>query len=382
MHTRHLAAAFMAASLALPALADDRPLAQKYLDGDAPLSTPFEYDGPTITFRYSTFLGSAGATPDLYRAAWARLAEDTGGRIVIQPFWSNSLADGQTGAFEAVASGLADMGTCYTQLNPGGFDLHFGIQLPTLFRDSSIGTLVFNDIYASHLRETYERRGVYLARLGLTPPQQLYSKTPIRSLDDMRGKRAWSSGTVAGMSVAALGLEPTALRISEMYPGFQSGVLDVVPMHDAGAPLFRINEIASYRTPVDLWTNPNEHCVNRRVWDNLPDPVKTYLYHWMQVWTQVESQLYYDAAAAQAREQMLAEGITFIDLDEATRAEIAERYAGVIETWIAEQEAAGRPAAEMVETMMELRDRYAAMSPDERMQMVLDSPQPGLMPGF
>jgi len=109
-----------------------KPLAQQYLDGQAKLSTPFNYNGPTITLRYSTFLGKAGATPELYEKLWSRLRQDTNGKVVIQPFWSNALADAQTGGFESVASGIADMGTCYTQLNPGGFDLHFGIQLPGL----------------------------------------------------------------------------------------------------------------------------------------------------------------------------------------------------------------------------------------------------------
>jgi TRAP-type transport system periplasmic protein len=362
--------------------AQAQSVAEQYLDGEVSLSTPFDYDGPTITIRYSTFLGSAGATPDLYRRIWERLSEDTNGKIAIEPFWSNSLSDAQTGAFEAISSGLANMGTCYTQLNPGGFDLHFGVQLPTLFTSSSVGTMVFNDVYAEYLRENYERRGVLLARLGLTPPQQLYSKEPIRTLEDMQGKRAWTAGTVATMSVGALGLEPTALRISELYPGFQSGVLDVVPMHDAGAPLFRINEIARYRTPVNLWTNPNEHCINPSFWNGLPSEVQNYLYHWFQVWTQVESQLYYDAEAERAREQMRGQGIDFLELSDEDKVQVQSIYEGVVEKWIEEQEAAGRPGQEMVDAMRAGIEQYAALSEDERMQRILEEPVPGLMAGF
>jgi TRAP-type transport system periplasmic protein len=366
----------------LTAAAQEVPLAERYLRGEVKLSTPFKYTGAPIKLRYSTFLGSVGTTPSLYRRLWERLHQDTGGKITIEPFWSNSLSDAQTGAFESISAGLADMGTCYTQLNPGGFDLHFGIQLPTLFTSSSVGTLVFNDVYVKYLRETYERRRVYLTRVGLTPPQQLLSKAPIRSFDDMRGKRAWSVGKVANMAVASLGLEPVSLRISELYPGFQSGVLDVAPMHDAGALLFRLNEIARYRTPVNLWTNPNEHCVNIRVWQSLPKEVRDYLYHWFQVWTQVESQLYYDAEAARAREAMLAQGIEFIELPDSDKARVLKAYESVIDTWIKEQENAGRPGRSMVETMRELKQKYEKLSEDERMRLVLDRPVPGMMPGY
>lgn len=362
--------------------ADDFPLAEKYLRGEVTLSTPFEYKGDPIKLRYSSLLGSEGATPNLYRRVWERLNKDTNGLITIEPYWSNSLSDAQTGAFESISAGLAEMGTCYTQLNPGGFDLHFGIQLPSLFTSSSTGTMVFNEIYAKYLRETYERRGVYLARIGLTPPQQLYSKSPIKTFEDMAGLRAWSVGTVANKAVAALGLVPVSLRISEMYAGFQTGVLDVVPMHDAGSVLFRINEIATHRTVVNLWTNPNEHCVNPATWDRLPKEVKDYLYHWFQVWTQVESQLYYDAEAERARKQLLDEGKTFIELPEQDQRRVQEAYAGVIAEWIKEREAAGQPGQAMFDDMVRLRDKYDQLSRDERMRMVLEAPVPGMMPGY
>jgi TRAP-type transport system periplasmic protein len=375
-----LVAALALALAGVTAQADPKSVAQQYIDGQAKISTPFNYNGPTITLRYSTFLGKAGATPELYEKIWARLRQDTGGKVVIQPFWSNSLADAQTGGFESVASGIADMGSCYTQLNPGGFDLHFGIQLPGLLGDSSTGSLVFGELYAKYLRDVYEKRNVYLARVGLTPAQQLLSKDPVRTFDDMKGKRAWSVGKVANMAVAALTLTPVSLKISELYPGFQSGVIDIAPMHDAGAPLFRLTDIAKFRTPVNLWTNPNEHCINKKRWDDLPAAVQTYLYHWFQVWTQVESQLYFDAEAQKAREFMQQKGIVTIDFNDADKAKVNQAYAKVAETWVNEQEAAGRPGKAMVADIRALRARYEAMTPDQRMQKVLQAPVPGLMP--
>ncbi len=360
--------------------ADTKSVAQQYLEGQAKISTPFNYNGPTITLRYSTFLGKAGATPELYEKLWNSLKQDTGGKIVIQPFWSNSLADAQTGGFESVASGIADMGSCYTQLNPGGFDLHFGVQLPGALGESSVGSLVFNELYAKYLREVYEKRNVYLARVGLTPAQQLLSKEPIRTFDDMKGKRAWSVGKVANLAVASLTLTPVSLKISELYPGFQSGVIDVAPMHDAGAPLFRLTDIAKFRTPVNLWTNPNEHCINKKRWDDMPASVQTYLYHWFQVWTQVESQLYYDLEAQRARDFMQQKGIVTIELNAADKAKVSQAYAKVAEGWVAEQEAAGRPGKAFVSDMKALRTKYEALTPDQRMQRVLQAPVPGLMP--
>jgi len=373
---------FLAAVICMPigAQTTKPPIAQQYLDGQVKMATPFNYNGPVISLRYSTFLGKAGATPELYEKLWARLKQDTNGKIIIQPFWSNSLADAQTGGFESVASGIADMGTCYTQLNTGGFDLHFGIQLPGLLSDSSVGSMVFTEIYAKYLRDVYEKRNVYLARVGLTPAQQLLSKEPIKTFDDMKSKRAWSVGKVANLAVASLGLTPVSLKISELYPGFQSGVIDVAPMHDAGATLFRLTDIAKYRTPVNLWTNPNEHCINKKRWDEMPQPVQTYLYHWFQVWTQVESQLYFDQEASRSREFMNQKGIVTFEFTDADKRKVNDAYTKVSNEWVAEQEGAGRPARAMVAEIRRLKTAYESLTPDQRMEKVLQSPASGTMP--
>ena len=272
------------------------------------------------------------------------------------------------------------MGTCYTQLNTGGFDLHFGIQLPGLLSDSSVGSMVFTEIYAKYLRDVYEKRNVYLARVGLTPAQQLLSKEPIKTFDDMKSKRAWSVGKVANLAVASLGLTPVSLKISELYPGFQSGVIDVAPMHDAGATLFRLTDIAKFRTPVNLWTNPNEHCINKKRWDEMPQPVQTYLYHWFQVWTQVESQLYFDEEASRSREFMNQKGIVTFEFAEADKRKVNDAYTKVSNEWVSEQEGAGRPARAMLADIRRLKAAYESLTPDQRMQKILQSPVSGTMP--
>jgi hypothetical protein len=55
------AAIFLMASVA----AQEKSLAQKCLDGEAKLATPFNHDGGPVTIRYSTFPGKAGTAPAL-----------------------------------------------------------------------------------------------------------------------------------------------------------------------------------------------------------------------------------------------------------------------------------------------------------------------------
>ena len=112
----------------------------------------------------------------------------------------------------------------------------------------------------------------------------------------------------------------------------------------------------------------------------MPQPVQAYLYHWFQVWTQVESQLYYDEEASRAREFMKQKGIVTLELSEADKRKVNDAYTKVSNDWVMEQEGAGRPAKAMVADIRRLKAAYESLTPDQRMQKVLQSPVTGTMP--
>ncbi|MEC7760619.1 MAG: TRAP transporter substrate-binding protein DctP [Pseudomonadota bacterium] len=385
MKTMHTALCAGTLVLTATVTAQAESLVQRYLNGDpeVTMSTQLDYDGPTVRIRYSTLAPGAGVSGEFFGALFGRLEADTGGKIVIDPYYSSSLADTQAGGFESVRSGLTDIGTCYMQFNPSGFDLQFGIQLPGVIPQADAGLFVYNEAYAEYFKENYELREVYLAHLGLGAPNKIYSKEPLASLADFQGQRAWANGDVASRTLEALGMEPTNVNMSDFYPAFQTGVFDVAPFHDLGAVVFRLPDIADYRTDVNLWGNPNENCMNMDFWDGLDPAVQTYLYHWFQVWGMAYTQALMVEGGDRVRENVLAEqGINFIELSDEDQAEVDAVLTGLVDEWAAERDADGEPGSELIAMMRERYEIYNALSPDERFQKVLDAPVPGLINGF
>ncbi len=383
---KYIFSAMFASSLLLTsATADAKSLVQRYLDGDpeVTLSSKLEYDGRPVRIRYSTLAPGAGMSGDFFGRLFERVKADTDGKIIVEPYYSSSLADTQAGGFESVRSGLTDIGTCYMQFNPAGFDLQFGIQLPGIVSQADAGLLVYEELYAEFFKENYERREVYLAHLGLGAPNKIYSKEPITSLEDMAGKRAWANGKVATRTLEALGMEATNVTMSDFYPAFQTGVFEVAPFHDLGAVVFRVPDIADYRTDVNLWGNPNENCINIQFWEGLDPAVQTYLYHWFQVWGMAYTQALMVEGGDFVRENVLAkQGIEFLDLAEGEQAKVDAALEKFINDWIAEREADGEPGEELIKRMRERYAHYSEFTADERFQKVLDEPVPGLISGF
>ena len=150
-------------------MAQDKGLADQWLDGDLPYTGPeITYDGPTITVNIAHFLGPNSPLTSITERAIVRMEAETGGKLTARMFYSNSLHDAQRGGFEGVAAGISDMSTCYTWINPGGFNLQLGLQLPGLVNRATPMSHAIMQLYGEYFREDYEAQGVLFARATTT----------------------------------------------------------------------------------------------------------------------------------------------------------------------------------------------------------------------
>lgn len=382
-----LSAAFLGCSLlfghAVAQETTEKALVEKWLDGEVEWTPEISYDGKPITLRFNSFLGPQTPTAVVMQRAFDRLEEDTGGKLKVRPFWSNTLADAGVGGFEAISGGIAEMGSCYTMMNPGGFSLQLGLQMPFLIERSTAGSMTANRVYAKYARDTYENRGVYMGRIAYTPPNQILTiDRPIKKLEDLKGMKMWASGDLPTKIAEALGGVPVPVAVAELYVAMQTGVVDVMEMHDAGTITFRLNELAKYRTKADLWANPTEYCVNQDFFDGLPDDLKKTFYHWLQLWNFAEAKVYYDDLAKKGNQIMRDKGIEFIDLDEAERARWEEALAPVEADWVARMEADGKDGAGFLKDFRASYSDLSAQDDDALFQQLLDNPIPDMISNY
>src|SRR5262245_38151975 len=231
-----------AASFATLAQAQDKPLIEKWLDGEVKAKFPaVTYDGPRIELRYSTFIGEFGIDVKAFKL----LETATNGKLAVRPFWGNTLANMMRGPFEAVAGGVADFGNCYVSNSPGGFTIHALLNTPFLFETSQQGSWMYTELYPRFFKKDYEAKGVYMIRTNPTRPSQiLMARAAVEKLEDIKGKKTWSLGSpYVNDMLKALGAAPTFIPVPEVYTALQSGVLDGVANHDAGFSLFKWNEV-------------------------------------------------------------------------------------------------------------------------------------------
>jgi len=361
-------------------VAQAQSMAEQWLDGTLPYAGPtIAYDGPPIELRFSHFQGPGTPFTSVTERAIERLKAESNGKLNITMFWNSSLHDSMRGGFEGVAGGISQMSTCYSWINPGGFHLQLGLQLPFLFERSTVGSHAIMQLYGEYFKEDYEAKGVLFARSTITPPQQLLTRgDPITGLADLAGKRMMASGTIPTDITSAFGAVPVPLTVAEYYSGFQQGVIDVMVLHDAGIKQFRMTELAKARTVTNLWANPIEYCMNAEFVNGLPPDLKELFHLWLQRLNHAEAEIYFDGYAQIGREELAAAGAVMVDLPEAEMAAFKAAATPVVEAWIAKQEAEGRPARKFIADVTAKVAELDVMSNDDLFKLTWDKTYPGL----
>ena len=355
-------------------------LAEQWLDGELDYVGPeLTYEGDQIVVDIAHFLGPNTPLTEILERGIVRMEEETGGRMTARVFYNNSLHDAQRGGFEGVAAGISDLSTCYSWINPGGFNLQLGLQLPGLVNRATPMSHAIMQLYGQYFREDYEAQGVLFARSTTTQSQNLLTRgDPITSLADMAGVRMLASGTIATETADALGAVPVPLTVAEYYSGFQQGVVDVMALHDAGLKLFRMDELATSRTIANLWANPIEYCMNADFYYALPDDLREYFDLWLMHINHAEAELYFDGVAAEGVEVLAARGVVETRMSDENFAEFQAAVAPVTERWIEAQEALGRPARQFVEDLKAKIAELESMTDDELWTLTWEQTYPGL----
>jgi len=108
--------------------------------------------------------------------------------------------------------------------------------------------------------------------LGLTPPEQVWSKKPIKTLADIKGLKVRAAGLSMDL-FEKLGASVVLLAGGEVVPGLQRGLIDAAEMLEASYDMsLGLHEVCKYRfgPPVHMSNNIFQLIVKTKSWKELP----------------------------------------------------------------------------------------------------------------
>ncbi|MBC7331467.1 MAG: TRAP transporter substrate-binding protein DctP [Synergistetes bacterium] len=207
--------------------------------------------------------------------SWAEKVEAmTGGRLKIRLHEPGEIVPG-TEVLDAVRKGVVDLGMNTPAWQKGEFPAG------DLFYTLPGGVFDFHDLFVwmysgegIKLQQEMYKGAIVAFPLGLTPPEEIWSTKPVKTLEDIKGLKI----RAAGLSMElwkALGASVVLLPGGEVLPALRRGLIDATefayPSMDYALGL---HEVAKYLfdPPIHMGSNMFQLAINPKVWESLsPD---------------------------------------------------------------------------------------------------------------
>lgn len=230
-------------------------------------ATALAADGPELKMQFA----SPDGTPwnDMDRRFAAGLEDITGGTVEFFP--PNSVSPFKDW-LQATGSGLLDIGFVWHPVLPRKFPQMDLLSLPGLAKNQTIATVVY-----WRLREQYPELGelftdqdnvVELATF-VAMGSHLHSKEPVKTLSDFKGK-VFGAQDPAGVKVLEeLGASASVMVGPDAYLALQRGTIDGVLCAWGWVNNFKLNEVTTYHTLLNLNPGTYTSVMNKDVFDSL-----------------------------------------------------------------------------------------------------------------
>jgi len=370
----------MAAGLTMTAMAAaEAGMIDDWYDGKVAAAKPaITYAGPPITIRWSHPSGAASIVPPIYNRGLDRLAADTGGKLTYKEFGGGTLHGAKDG-FKAVRDGLTDYATCYTSYEGRGFEMTRIFEFPFIAPINAIaGTRIAMELAPKYFKPEFERQETLFGYHVTFTPTDIMSRRPIRKLEDLKGLKVTAHG-FDPRAAQALGMTLVNIPYTELYQAMSQGIVDAVIWVDSGFLPYKIYEVAKFHTTVGLSSGGIPTCINRDFFGKLPTDLKQAFYRFQQLTAMGLADKVFVQFGTDARKKYQEAGVELIALPPEELARWQTAIEPILEDWIKAQEAAGRPARQMIKDIEALKTKYAALSNDELMRIAIEDPVPGII---
>jgi TRAP-type C4-dicarboxylate transport system substrate-binding protein len=205
------------------------------------------------------------------RAAAVDIRERTDGRVTFK-FYSGGVQGTPDKVLRKIRIGQLHGGAFTpTDLQQVNADLNI-YGLPFLFESEDEVNYVRERVDAKLMRGL-EDAGFVSFGFASGGFARVLSKTPVRSHDDLKGRKVWvpEGDLISYESMQALQLSPVTLPLTDVLTGLQTGLIDIVTMSPAGALVLQWHTKVDYLTRMPIVYSMGLLAIQARAFDRLPD---------------------------------------------------------------------------------------------------------------
>jgi TRAP-type C4-dicarboxylate transport system substrate-binding protein len=317
-----------------------------------------------FTFKFHHFLGAKSPAQVHMIEPWARqVEENSGGRVKIDIYPSMTLGGRPPELIQQARDGVVDLIWAVNGYTPGLFPRTEVFELPFVYlNDIKATNLAMYDMFESDLKQEY--KGLEVMFLHVHAGQAIHMReTPVRSPDDLVGKKLRIPTRTGAWVIEALGAAPTAMPVPELPQALQKGVVDGALIPWEIIPPLKIQQQTKYQiegfNETRFGTTTFQVSMNKARWDSLPADIQKAFRdasgpEW---WAEIGD--IWRAADDFGIKLAVEAGNEHIVLTEAETEAFREKLEPVVQRWIEEVSPQGIGGARLVEKARDLIAKHS-----------------------
>lgn len=261
------------------------------------------------------------------------------------------------GVLDGIKLGLGDIGIVTTIFHNSALPSQaVAAATPMVSTDARVVAKAVDEIakeYPQMQAEFAAQDQVYLATGVVLDSYQIFTKTPVKTLDELSGLKLAGAGYNLRYLEGLKDVAGVRGGLPNFYNMLQTGVVDAAMLWPEAAMTFKIFEVAPYMLKVDLGAvNSKTVTVNKAVWDKLPDEVKDVLQTVAVEYRDQVANVAMDRAAS-SLDAFKEAGGTVVVVPEDQRSAWADAMPNIAQEWASALDKKGAPGTAMLGSYME-----------------------------
>jgi len=319
----------------------------------------------TMNIRFSTWHAPAGYE---VKTVWIPMLEElkkrSNGRITYTLYAGAALGSGPE-HYDIVAKGLSDMGYFTATWTPARFPLSDVLSMAAWVDGKDVGTDIGNAMYEKKLKQEYP--GVKMIELNGCIQAFMWTRKPVKTLEDCKGLRLRSPGGYQTNYIKALGAEPVFMPLGDVYLSMETGTIDGIVTCPPLVLSFKLYEVAKHGTVATFGCVTEGVIMNEKSWQNTPDDLKPIIMEVCKNPFRTTGGLNKDVYGTMMKD-LESKGVQLYNLPKDQEERWFKLFQEETRKWVEAMEAKGLPAKEVVKAYNEIAQEHgvgcAACPPD------------------
>lgn len=318
-----------------------------------PASAPAQSKS-TMNIRFSTWHSPVDRN---VTTVWIPMLEElkkrSNGRITYTLYPGAALGSGPE-HYDIVAKGLSDMGYFTATWTPGRFPLSDVLSMAAWVDGKDVGTDIGNAMYDRILKREFP--GVKMIELNGCIQAFMWTRKPVKTLEDVKGLRIRSPGGHQTNYIKALGAEPVFMPIGDVYLSMETGTIDGIVTCPPLVLSGKYFEVAKYATITTFGCVTEGVIMNEKSWQNTPDDLKPIIMEVCGNPFRTTGGLNSEVYGTMLKE-LEEKGVQFYKMPSQEEARWFSLFQEETRKWVNGLEAKGLPAKEVVKAYNEIAQK-------------------------